>query len=262
MIVDRCSGLLGQVAGGRVIEVRHGGASSVPVLVTEETIERILVNLVRNAAAGLKDSGDGGAIWRSPSGGPIASKSLVVREASDGTEDETPGAIRIAVGLSATRAGDANSSPFRRVRLTVEDSGCGMTSEHLKRVLNLCEAPTRRGHGMGLRVVRELVAASGGELKMMSAPGVGTRVQIDWPAAAKTHTDQIGGASPSSSAPTQAGQAGLLRLAEPGPVREKQKPSNGRRKQTAAGTPVDAGIGFRVQRALVSATSAGRRIAC
>jgi signal transduction histidine kinase len=262
MIVDRCSGLLGQVAGGRAIEVSYGGAASVPVLVPEETIERILVNLVRNAAAGLKDLGAGGATGHSPAVVRIASESVVVREASDGTEDETPGAIRIRAGLPVNRAGNPRPWPFGHVRLTVEDSGCGMTSECLDRVLHPSETPARGGHGMGLRVVRELVTASRGEFRVMSAPGIGTQVQIDWPAAATLSPEEIGGSRSSGSASTQRGEAGLLRLSPSGPVRVTQKMSNGRRKQSAAGMPVKAGVGFSAQRALVSATGAGGRIAC
>jgi len=69
------------------------------------------------------------------------------------------------------------------VRLTVEDSGCGMPPEQLDRLLSGGRAPSRGSHGIGLRVVRDLVADSGGDLRVMSAPGVGTRVQIEWPMA-------------------------------------------------------------------------------
>jgi signal transduction histidine kinase len=261
MIVDRCSGLLGQVAGGRAIEVRYGPAASVRVLVPEETIERILVNLVRNAAAGLKEAGDGDASGLPPPGARIASESVVVRESSDGTEDETPGAIRIGAGLTVNRAGDSRPWSLRRVRLTVEDSGCGMTLAHLDRVLNPNEEAARGGHGMGLRVVRELVSASGGELSAMSAPGVGTRVQIDWPAVATAPSEAIEGGRCSSVASFPGGQTGSLGLSQPSVVRMTQKMSNGRGKRTVAGILVKAGIGSRPH-VPVSATFAGRRIPC
>jgi signal transduction histidine kinase len=260
-IVDRCSGLLGQVAGGRAIEVSYGDAASVPVIVPEETIERILVNLVRNAAAGLKES-DGGATRHWPAGGRIMSESVVVHEASDLTEDETPGAIRIRAGLPVSRAGDSRPWPLRRVRLTVEDSGCGMTLAHLDQVLNPSKAPPRGRHGMGLRVVRELVAASGGELRMLSAPGIGTQVQIDWPAAPTTPSEAIEGGRSSSLASIQGGQAESLRLSQSGRVRVTQEVSNGRVKRAIASMPVKAGAGFREQRTLVSAAGPGRRISC
>ena len=73
--------------------------------------------------------------------------------------------------------------------LTVDDSGCGMTEQQVARILNpnpksVAEpfaSPQR--HGIGLRVVRELVAASGGKLAITSCVGVGTRIEIEWPVA-------------------------------------------------------------------------------
>jgi signal transduction histidine kinase len=94
------------------------------------------------------------------------------------------------VGLLVNRVGDLKPWPFRRVRLTVEDSGCGMPLEQLERLLSGGRAPSRGSHGIGFRVVRELVVASAGDLRIMSAPGVGTRVQIEWPMAA-AHPKQV-----------------------------------------------------------------------
>jgi signal transduction histidine kinase len=160
-ILERCLGLLSQMAGGRVIEVSYGAAASSPVAVEEEVVERILVNLVRNSAAALPGR--------------------VVERIADRTADDTPGAIRIGVGVPINREDDPKPWPLRRVRLTVEDSGCGMTAEQLKQLLCVSRVPSRARHGIGFGVVRELVAASSGDLIVMSAPGIGTRVQIEWP---------------------------------------------------------------------------------
>lgn len=154
-VVDRCSGLLTRVASGRRVEVLCGPAASTPVRVSEEAVERILVNLVRNASAAM---GGGDA------------------------RDLTP--IRVTVGLLASRVGELKPWPFQRVRLSVEDAGCGMNNEQLHALLRGDEEPRQDGHGIGFRVVRELVTASGGELQVMSAPDCGTRVQIEWPVAA------------------------------------------------------------------------------
>lgn len=169
-IVERCSGLLSRIAGGRTIEVTYGPASSVGVQVSEEDVERILVNLVRNAAAARDE--------RVRTEHPEARGR--VRAAG-----ETPDAIRIGVGLLQNRVGDERPWPFRRVRLTVEDSGCGMAAEQVERLLRRSRAPARGVHGIGFCVVRELVAAGGGDLRVMSAQGVGTRVQIEWPVTTK-----------------------------------------------------------------------------
>lgn len=176
-IVKRCSGLLSRVANGRAIEIGYGPAASLPVLVDEESVERILVNLVRNAAAALNASAQ-----PAPAHGIAAVRSTALERTADDTADETPGAIRIAVGVVARRVDGSRPQQPRWVRLTVEDSGCGMTPEQLERVLCTARAPSHSSHGIGFIVVRELVAASAGDLRVMSAPGVGTRVQIEWPA--------------------------------------------------------------------------------
>jgi signal transduction histidine kinase len=196
-IVERCSGLLGRVADGKPIEISYGAAASVPVRVEEESVERILINLVRNSAAALGERTAGRNLPANPGGtsagaavcdaaqNPASTQRGSVRETiADPTADETPGSIRIGVGLLVNRVGDLKPWPFRRVRLTVEDSGCGMPLEQLERLLSGGRAPSRGSHGIGFRVVRELVVASAGDLRIMSAPGVGTRVQIEWPMAA------------------------------------------------------------------------------
>jgi signal transduction histidine kinase len=179
MIAERCSGLLRRVGCGRPIEIHYGAAASVPVRVPEEAVERILVNLVRNAAAALgrRDSEPNTSRWARE--GEIEARGA----AADPTADVAPGTIRIGVGLLVNRVGDPKPWPFRRVRLTVEDSGCGMSPEQMERLLGSGRAPSRGSHGIGFQVVRELVEASDGDLRVMSAPGAGTRVQIEWPIA-------------------------------------------------------------------------------
>lgn len=189
-IVERCSGLFSQVANGRVIEVSYGPAASAPISVDEEAVERILVNLVRNSAAAL-DKQDCSRRAAGDPGAPTAKvldstyRRAVIERIADGTADETPGAIRIGVGLLVNRADDPGPLPRRRLRLTVEDCGCGMTTQRLRRLLSGSKAPSRIGHGIGFRVVRDLVANSCGDLRVMSFPGIGTRVQIEWPVATK-----------------------------------------------------------------------------
>jgi len=188
-VVEHCSGLLDRVACGKTVEISYGVAAAVPVRMEEEAIERILVNLVRNSAAALarRESDRSQAADRAP-----APQRSARGTGADRTDDETPGSIRIGVGLLANRVGDPKPWPFRRVRLTVEDSGCGMSPEELERLLSGTRAPSRGSHGIGFSVVRELAAASGGDLRVMSAPGVGTRVQIEWPMAAPPEAAAVG----------------------------------------------------------------------
>jgi signal transduction histidine kinase len=191
-ILDRCSGLLSRVAGGAPVEVSYATGASTPVRVSEEAVLRILINLVSNAAAALTRSAGSHVSHISPVSpelpGSLSSAAhppgrigaVTIRENCDGTEDETPGAIRIGVGLAAHRGAAPAGGAVPRVRLWVEDSGCGMTREQLAGLLDGQGTPLHGGHGIGLQVVRELVDGSGGVLTAMSFPGVGTRVQIEW----------------------------------------------------------------------------------
>jgi signal transduction histidine kinase len=186
-IVERCSGLLSQVADGRTIEVSYGEAASAASPASEEAAQRILLNLVSNSAAAMRGA-EGMRGGNGEARGKVA-RAAVVERIADRTSDETLGAIRIGVGVLINRAQDPRSWPLRRLRLTVEDCGCGMTAEQLERLLNGTRAPSRGRHGIGFHVVRELVAASRGDLRVMSAPGIGTRVQIEWPVMAWTQVD-------------------------------------------------------------------------
>jgi signal transduction histidine kinase len=167
VVLERCAGLLTRVAGGHLsdperlehrghrVEVSYGPASSLPVRVEEEAVERILVNLVRNAAAAL-----------------------------DAAPHRANATIRVGLGWLTELAGESRPWPFRSLRLTVEDDGCGMTGEQVERLLRPGRTAGRDGRGIGFQVVRELVAGSGGRLEVVSERGRGTRVQIAWPVAA------------------------------------------------------------------------------
>lgn len=167
-VVERCSGLLSRVANGRAIEIDYGPAAAAPVRIAEEAVERILVNLVRNAAAAL---GEGAR-----ASGPA------------GAGERPSGSIRITVGLLVNRVGEAKPWPFQRVRISVEDCGSGMSPEQRECLLH-GRGPSDKSHGIGFRVVRELVAASEGDLQVMSSLATGTRVQIEWPVAAASVSD-------------------------------------------------------------------------
>jgi CheY-like chemotaxis protein len=78
------------------------------------------------------------------------------------------------VVVRAERAGD-------RVRLLVEDDGPGMPPEILRRVFEpfFTTKPFGSGSGLGLAVSRGLVASLGGDLRLESTPGQGTRAIVE-----------------------------------------------------------------------------------
>jgi signal transduction histidine kinase len=149
-VVDRCRGLLSRVAG-RTVEISYGVGAFQPVRVPVEAVERILTNLVKNAA------------------------------------EATPwvGAISIHVeGVTEWCGGDGfgneDDQSRRRVVMTVRDRGCGMDQAAVRRLMRAGGISIASGRGLGFRVVRELVAMSGGCLNVESQPEVGTSISAEW----------------------------------------------------------------------------------
>jgi signal transduction histidine kinase len=100
------------------------------------------------------------------------------------------GALNIATGVATLAAGDLignpDAAPGAFVSVSVTDTGTGMTPEVLARV---CEPffttkDVGKGSGLGLSQVFGFVRQSGGHLRLVSAPGVGTTVTIFLPAVA------------------------------------------------------------------------------
>jgi signal transduction histidine kinase len=67
------------------------------------------------------------------------------------------------------------------VRLTVADTGCGMTAEETGRIFNDFYTTKKDGTGLGLSIVRRLVMDLQGTIGVESTPGTGTRVTIEIP---------------------------------------------------------------------------------
>lgn len=71
-----------------------------------------------------------------------------------------------------------------RVRICVEDNGCGIDSRHLTKIFKQGYTTKSDGHGFGLHHASLLAADMGGELKAESdGPGKGARFMLDLPAA-------------------------------------------------------------------------------
>ena len=80
--------------------------------------------------------------------------------------------------LAACREGGA-------VALQVADTGAGIAPEDLSRVFEplYTTKPRGQGTGLGLPIVREVVAAHGGTVRLDSRPGGGTTAVLRLPAA-------------------------------------------------------------------------------
>ena len=122
-------------------------AQGLPILpFPPEVLERILVNLTRNAAMALRAHGSRG----------------------------DPPESRIHIGVSGDAAG---------LHLTVMDNGPGMTPAVVAEFLKPAPLPRGALRGLGHRVIYDLVQSTSGQLSIETAPGRGTKLQIDWPIA-------------------------------------------------------------------------------
>ena len=78
------------------------------------------------------------------------------------------------------------------VRITVMDTGVGITEQELPRVFDRfwqSKRTNRSGAGLGLAIARGIVRAHGGRIWIESVAGKGTKVQFTVPRAARNATD-------------------------------------------------------------------------
>jgi two-component system phosphate regulon sensor histidine kinase PhoR len=100
----------------------------------------------------------------------------------------TPESGRVTVAAHLTHAGGAAAPPQAPVEVTVTDTGIGIPHKDLPRITErfyrVDKARSRElgGTGLGLAIVKHLVQAHGGELRIESQVGRGTRVRFTLPA--------------------------------------------------------------------------------
>ena len=175
-VVDRCRGLLSRVAG-RTVEISYGVGAFQPVRVPVEAVERIVTNLVKNAAEAT------------PWVGAISIHIEGVREES-----------------VTDRVANECEEAQRRVVMTVRDRGCGMDQAAVRRLM-AGGISTASGRGLGFRVVRELVAMSGGCLDVESQLEMGTNISVEWYAVKESEVE----AKPGESGVRQAEEKTVLK---------------------------------------------------
>jgi signal transduction histidine kinase len=71
------------------------------------------------------------------------------------------------------------------IRVTVSDTGRGMSAEESGRIFTDFYTTKPGGTGLGLSIVKRLVIDLQGTLRVESEPGVGTRMIIDLPSAGR-----------------------------------------------------------------------------
>ena len=119
-------------------------------------LDRILLNVIANAAAVM------------PDGGLMVIETTAVRKPSN------------LVDRAAT-------SPFGHLRLTIADTGPGMAIRDLWQVRESAQVAGPDGGGFGLSAVSDILLRLGGAIELNSRPESGTVVSITLPLAAPAH---------------------------------------------------------------------------
>jgi two-component system cell cycle sensor histidine kinase/response regulator CckA len=166
-VVAEADELLSRTIGANIRLVCRPDTSAVPVSANRGRLSQILLNLVVNARDAM------------PDGGTV----VIETDIAELSEDK-PGPL----------------PPGRYARLTIGDTGVGMTSEVRDRLFEpfFTTKPADQGTGLGLATVYGIVSDAGGHIGVESEVGVGSTFQILLPVA--------------NPAPEEAGTAG----AEPG----------------------------------------------
>jgi signal transduction histidine kinase len=142
-----------------------------------------LVALVREVADTVAP---GGAIEVAAEGvvtvrtDPLIARRILENLARNAVEAAGPVGGHVRLGAAALPAG---------ARLTVDDTGPGMTQVELDRAFEAFHTTKSVGTGLGLPIVRRLVADLGGSLRVETTPGQGTTFIVDLPASTERNVD-------------------------------------------------------------------------
>jgi signal transduction histidine kinase len=113
----------------------------------------------------------------------------IVENLVDNGVDSIKGAGTVTV---ATALVDADGEPSR-VRITVSDTGCGMSEEQRAKIFDNFYTTKPEGTGLGLSIVRRLITDLNGTIRVESEEGKGSRFVVELPAGDATATRQEGG---------------------------------------------------------------------
>jgi PAS domain S-box-containing protein len=137
------------------------------------------INVVVDAPAGLP-----------PARADANQLEMAILNLAVNARDAMPNGGTLKISVDAELVGPdhrANLTPGRYLRLSVEDTGEGMSEETLKRAIEpfFSTKGVGKGTGLGLSMVHGLALQLGGGLAIRSTPGVGTHVELWLPQSAE-----------------------------------------------------------------------------
>jgi nitrogen-specific signal transduction histidine kinase len=185
--------ILQRIAAGTATVSVVCPASLPPLDFSSEIIERITVNLVRNAAEAIRSE-------RSSTN----ERSNTNERSSTSERSSTPaaalphrGEIRVTLAVLSNR-----------LQLTVEDNGPGMPPAIAAAFLQPSPLPRGATRGLGHRIIHDLATASAGQLSVRVRPSKGTVFCLKWPIPAQRPAAPGHSAGPSTPSVKTTAQEG------------------------------------------------------
>jgi signal transduction histidine kinase len=139
-------------------------------------------SIVRELARGVRAPGVQVDTRLDESAPPVKGEAVAVRRILENLLSNAVDALEGRPGRVALASEVVGDGAARMVRLTVADTGRGMTREELDRAFSDFFSTKPSGTGLGLSVVRRLVVDLGGTLRVETAPGEGSRFVVEVPA--------------------------------------------------------------------------------
>jgi signal transduction histidine kinase len=151
--------------------------------------------VIRQVVSGASGSGDVEIELELMEGLPAVHADLVilrriVENLVDNAVDSIAGTGTVTVAtLPIDEEGERS-----RVRITVADTGCGMSAEQRAKIFDNFYTTKTEGTGLGLSIVRRLITDLNGTIRVESEEGKGSRFTVELPAGDATPAAREGGA--------------------------------------------------------------------
>ena len=113
---------------------------------------------------------------------PAAADRLMLRRVLENLVGNAADSVAAGTGEVVVSTELARDGRGPVVRITIEDTGPGMTRAELDRAFDDFYTTKPGGTGLGLSIVRRLILDLGGAMRMETEPGKGTRATVEVPA--------------------------------------------------------------------------------
>jgi signal transduction histidine kinase len=138
--------------------------------------------LLEEIARAMRRDGVDFEVRASPGLPPARAEGVVLRRILENLANNAVDALEGKPGR-VTLGSERGNGPEPRIRLTVTDTGKGMTGAELERAFDDFHTTKPGGTGLGLSVVRRLVGDLGGSLRVETSPGQGSTFIVELPTA-------------------------------------------------------------------------------